>query len=207
MARGRHARLSLRDRGPFPSAWLLLLSSLFPPVQGMEHCYVGQPISRAEAMPERRSRFWQMDAPPPPRAEVICPQPRRATRIPLAAVETLNKASPKMNGAFPLYRSDSTCDILDLILSKNDSDGDLSGQVGFLCGSPPIRANNPVIHDPQFGKRLPSFSPLGGSSYGKMPAVRVEVGSPSCGVSSSPKVRIEGFACGNSETHYAVTFV
>lgn len=49
-------------------------------------------------MPERRSRFWQMDAPPPPRAEVICPQPRRATRIPLAAVETLNKASPKMNG-------------------------------------------------------------------------------------------------------------
>lgn len=109
--------------------------------------------------------------------------------------------------AFPPYRSDSTCDILDLILSKNDSDGDSSSQVGFLCGSPPIRADNPVIHDPQFGKRLPSFSPLGGSSYGKMPAVRVEVGSPSCGVSSSPKVRIEGFACGNSETHYAVTFV
>lgn len=94
-----------------------------------------------------------------------------------------------------------------LFFFQNDSDGDSSSHVGFLCGSPPIRANNPVIHDPQFGKRLPSFSPLGGSSYGKMPAVRVEVGSPSCGVSSSPKVRIEGFACGNSETHYAVTFV
>ncbi|XP_066317416.1 uncharacterized protein [Miscanthus floridulus] len=171
----------------------------------MEHCYLRQPISRAEAMPERRSRFWQMDAPPQPRAEVICPQPRRATRLPFA-VETVNKASPKTNGAFPLYRSDSTADILDLILSKNDSDGDSSSQVGFLCGSPPVRTNNPVIHDPQFGIRVPSFSPLG-SSYGKAPTVRVEVGSPSCGVSSSPKVRIEGFACGNSETHYAVTFV
>ncbi|OEL17362.1 hypothetical protein BAE44_0021624 [Dichanthelium oligosanthes] len=146
-----------------------------------------------------------MDAPPTPRAEIICPQPRRATRLPFA-VETVNKASPRANGALPLYRSDSTSDILDLILSKNDPDGDSSSQVGFLCGSPPVRTNNPVIHDPQFGKRVPSFSPLG-SSYGKTSAGRVEVGSPSCGSISSPKVRIEGFACGNSETHYAVTLV
>ncbi|CAL4964586.1 unnamed protein product [Urochloa decumbens] len=172
----------------------------------MEHCYLRQPLSRAEAIPERRSRFWPMDTPPTPRAEVICPQPRRATRPPFA-VETVNRASPKTNGAFPLYRSDSTSDILDLILSKNDPDGDSSSQMGFLCGSPPVRTNNPVIHDPLFGKSVPSFSPLG-SPYCKTPAGIVEVGSPSCGASSSPKVRIEGFACGgNSETHYAVTFV
>nr|CAB3476637.1 unnamed protein product [Digitaria exilis] len=171
----------------------------------MEHCYLRQPLSRAEAMPERRSRFWPMDAQPTPRVEVICPQPRRATRLPFA-VETANRASPRTNGAFPLHRSDSTSEILDLILSKNDPDGDSSSQVGFLCGSPPVRTDNPVIHDPQFGKRLPSFSPLG-SSFGKTPAGRVEVGSPSCGASSSPKVRIEGFACGKSETHYAVTLV
>ncbi|KAL6850191.1 hypothetical protein ACP4OV_020818 [Aristida adscensionis] len=171
----------------------------------MEHCYLRQPLSRAEAVPERRSRFWQMEAPPTPRAEVICPQPRRATRLPFA-VETVSRASPKPNGSFPVYRSDSTSDILDLILSKNDPDGDInsSSQMGFLCGSPPVRTNNPIIHDPLFGKRVPSFSPLGGS-YGKKPAGRVEVGSPSCSA-SSPKVRIEGFACGSSETHYAVTF-
>lgn len=172
---------------------------------GMEHCYLRQPISRAEAVPERRSRLWQMDAPLlplPPRTEVLCPQPRRAARIPFAV--SVNKAIPS---ALPPYRPDSACDILDLILSKNDSsDGadSSSGQAGFLCGSPPVRANNPVVHDPQFGKRAPpSFSPLGSSSHGKL---KVEAGSPSCGVSSSsPKVRIEGFACGNSETHYAVT--
>ncbi|WVZ71881.1 hypothetical protein U9M48_020413 [Paspalum notatum var. saurae] len=87
----------------------------------MEHCYLRQPISRAEAIPDRRSRFWQMDAPPTPRAEVICPQPRRVTRLPFA-VETVNRASPRTNG------SDSTSDILDLILSKNDTDGDSSSQ-------------------------------------------------------------------------------
>jgi hypothetical protein len=92
------------------------------------------------------------------------------------------------------------------VLFQNDPDGDSSSQVGFFCGSPPVRTNNPVIHDPLFGERMPSLSSLG-SSFGKTLAGRVEVGSPSCGVSSSPKVRIEGFACGNSETHYAVTFV
>jgi len=84
-------------------------------------------------------------------------------------------------------------------------DTDSSSQAGFFCGSPPVRTNNPVIHDPLFGKKTPSFSPLG-SSFGKMGAGRVEVGSPSCGA-SSPKVRIEGFACGNKDpTNCAVTF-
>ena len=86
-----------------------------------------------------------------------------------------------------------------------DVDTDSSSQVAFFCGSPPARTNNPVINDPQFGKKTPSFSPLG-SSFGKMAAGRVEVGSPTCGA-SSPKVRIEGFACGNKEPpHCAVTF-
>jgi hypothetical protein len=54
-----------------------------------------------------------------------------------------------------------------------------------------------------FGEKTPSLSPLG-SSFAKKLAAIVEVGSPSCGALSSPKVRIEGFACGNKESHCAV---
>ncbi|KAK8457030.1 hypothetical protein SEVIR_3G118000v4 [Setaria viridis] len=166
----------------------------------------GQQLSRVEPIPDLRSRFWQMDVQPGARIDLICPQPRRASRPPLL-VDSLSRPSPKPNGALPVYRAESTCDILDLILSKNDPDVDTdpSSQAGFFCGSPPVRTNNPVIHDPLFGKKTPSFSPLG-SSFGKMGAGRAEVGSPSCGA-SSPKVRIEGFACGNKEpAHCAVTF-
>uniref|UniRef100_A0A452XIR9 Uncharacterized protein n=1 Tax=Aegilops tauschii subsp. strangulata TaxID=200361 RepID=A0A452XIR9_AEGTS len=86
-----------------------------------------------------------------------------------------------------------------------DVDTDSNGQAGFFCGSPPVRTNNPIVNDPQFGRNTPCFSPLG-SPFSKMLGGRAEVGSPSCGASSSPKVRIEGFACGNKENHCAVTF-
>ncbi|KAJ1262434.1 hypothetical protein BS78_09G107300 [Paspalum vaginatum] len=142
-------------------------------------------------MLDRRSWLLQMDAPlPPPRAGVIRAQPRPVIRLPFA-VETVNRGCPWTNGASPPYRSDSTPDILDVILSENDPDRDSSSQVGFLCGSPPVRPKNPVIHDPMFGRRVPSFSPLA-SSYcsSKMPAGRVEATSPSNDASSCPKARI-----------------
>ncbi|TVU18434.1 hypothetical protein EJB05_34535 [Eragrostis curvula] len=163
----------------------------------------GQQLPRTESMPDRRSRFWQVDAHSVARFEVLCPQPRRVSCPPFQ-FESLSRASPKHNGALPVYRADSASDIFDLILTKNDPDVDTdsSSQAPFFCGSPPVRTNNPIVRDPMFGKKIPSFSPLG-SSFGKTLAGRVEVGSPSCGV-SSPKVRIEGFACGNKESHCAV---
>uniref|UniRef100_A0A0E0KXF5 Uncharacterized protein n=1 Tax=Oryza punctata TaxID=4537 RepID=A0A0E0KXF5_ORYPU len=167
--------------------------------RGMEHYstrFTNGGGRLVDPIPDRRSRFWQMDSQP---TELICPMPRRPSPRPPFLSDSINRT-------LPVYRADPASDVLDLILNKNDPDVDTdsSSQVGFFCGSPPVRANNPIVHDPQFGKNIPSFSPLG-SSFGKKCAGRAEVGSPSCGA-SSPKVRIEGFACGNKEPHCAVTF-
>ncbi|CAL9081868.1 unnamed protein product [Musa textilis] len=153
-----------------------------------------------DCMSDRRSRFWQIDSQPNSRSEVICPQPRRATRAPYF-INALNRVSSKPKGFLPMYRVDCAPEILELILSQDDSDNDpdSSNQVGgFFRGSPPIRTNNPVIHDVQFAKQAQSLASPRANSPGMKQAGRVERGSPTCGSSlgGSPKVRIEGFACG-----------
>ncbi|OAY82847.1 hypothetical protein ACMD2_21098 [Ananas comosus] len=174
----------------------------------MEHCPVMRnTISQLtlECMTDRKSRFWQFDAQTMPRVEVICPKPRRASCVPFF-MESLSRVSPMPN------RGDCTPDDLDIILSKDDSDSDLdpSSPTDFFSGSPPVRSTNPLIHDAQFLKQTQFTkiaSPLG-NSLGKKPAGKAEIGSPSCGAASSfggnPKVRIEGFSCGNSEPHCVV---
>ncbi|XP_015640108.2 uncharacterized protein [Oryza sativa Japonica Group] len=198
-----------------------LLHTTLKRARGMEHYstkFSNGGGRLVDPMPDRRSRFWQMDSQP---TELICPMPRRPSPRPPFLSDSINRlytwmqCIPSNKGAeahqnlctYGHYR----CTELTLLLmsstsSSNDPDVDTdsSTQVGFFCGSPPVRANNPIVHDPQFGKNIPSFSPLG-SSFGKKSAGRAEVGSPSCGA-SSPKVRIEGFACGNKEPHCAVTF-
>lgn len=89
-----------------------------------------------------------------------------------------------------------------------EGDSDASNQAGFLCGSPPVRTNNPVIQDAEFAKLTASpASPLGNSLGMKPPGH--DKGSPSSrgsSLGSSPKVRIEGFNCGSSpDTRQAVS--
>ncbi|XP_042408669.1 uncharacterized protein LOC121998018 [Zingiber officinale] len=146
---------------------------------------------------DRKSRFWQIDNQPISKSEVICPQPCRPTRV-SCLTNTLSRASSKSKGVKPMYRMDCAAEILDL-LNQDEWDND-----GFFCGSPPVRANNPVIHDPQFVVASQSLASSIGNSPSVMQAGRLERGSPTCGssVGGSPKVRIEGFACSNPGKHH-----
>ncbi|XP_073006612.1 uncharacterized protein [Typha latifolia] len=176
----------------------------------MEHYPSGLNTIRqlqSEHISDGKSRLWQVITPSIPSANVICPQPRRASHVP-SFMGSMNRATAKTNGILPMSRVDSSPDILDIILGKNDPDEDLdsSCQMGFFCGSPPIRTNNPIVCDAQFAKQTQSLASPLGNSLGKMPTGRAEVGSPSCGASfgGNPQVRIEGFTCGNSESHCIV---
>ncbi|THU53723.1 hypothetical protein C4D60_Mb10t17460 [Musa balbisiana] len=156
-----------------------------------------------DPMSEKKSRFWQINDQPFPRSEVICPQPHWVTRVPYF-MEYCNRIGPNPKGILQIHRVDYASETLDLLQRREcpEGDGDLGSQVGLLCGSPPARTNNPVVRDAEFGKHSQFLASPIGVSLSMKQAGRVEKGSPNCG--SSPEVRIEGFACGNSESHCAV---
>ncbi|XP_077250185.1 uncharacterized protein LOC143889746 [Tasmannia lanceolata] len=133
--------------------------------------------------------------------EVICPAPRRADTS--CVVDKFNRFYCKPRCNLPvLHRGDTGLEFMDIFLNKDD----LEDQMGFFCGSPPVRTNNPLVHDVRFVRQSSHFaSPLGGSHGGKSSPRAERV--PSCGASfgGKPLVRIEGFSSGNSKSQCIVS--
>ncbi|KAF8400100.1 hypothetical protein HHK36_015975 [Tetracentron sinense] len=116
--------------------------------------------------------------------EVICLEPRHTARAHYI-VDSLNRLCCKPKSNLPTLRGDPS---LDMFLSMDDLEDELdasSSQMGFLCASPPVRANNPLIQDVQFVRQTPTLaSPFGNCNGGKSYSSKVER-VPGCGTSVS----------------------
>eukprot|EP00252_Welwitschia_mirabilis_P008700 TRINITY_DN2078_c0_g1_i1.p1 TRINITY_DN2078_c0_g1~~TRINITY_DN2078_c0_g1_i1.p1 ORF type:complete len:102 (-),score=20.37 TRINITY_DN2078_c0_g1_i1:408-713(-) len=84
-------------------------------------------------------------------------------------------------------------EILDILSSRNHCDGPstVNNPHPYFLGSPPARADNPLVRDAQFTRKAVP-----------VPSVNLSQ-KTSCGVSygSKPLVRVEGFASKNQDTH------
>lgn len=159
-------------------------------------------------MYDPRTMYFENSSQAFARAEVICPRPCRAARVPIF-MEGVDKFCPRSKSNLPKQKEGSSFEFLDIILKQDGQEGDLYGgnQMVFFCGSPPVRSHNPVVHDAQFTKQTKSIvSPLLTNSFGVgKSCARVDRSSPTCGsFSGSPKVRIEGFACRKSDSRSSV---
>lgn len=139
-----------------------------------------------DCVSDTKTRFLKNNSQSFTCVEVICPQPRRAVRVPYF-MEDLNRFSPEPKR----IRDKTDFEIIGVLLNKEDIKvGDIDGrnEIGYFRGSPPVRTHNPVIHDAQFTKQT---NPIANSPPPPNPSARVDRGSP--------KVRVEGFSCGNSD--------
>ncbi|XP_068661269.1 uncharacterized protein [Aristolochia californica] len=141
---------------------------------------------------------------PSPEEVIICPAPLRPSRSPYV-VDNLNRfcCIPKSN--LFVQRGGAGLELLNCFGNKDDLEDDVDGGSsckGFFCGSPPVRTNNPLVHDVQFVRQTSPFAASASPSGAAMGrAERVPCGASSFGGKSKPMVRVEGFSCGNSESH------
>ncbi|KAE9590268.1 hypothetical protein Lalb_Chr21g0317821 [Lupinus albus] len=132
---------------------------------------------------------------------VICPKPRRVGVL----ANMLNRPLRwHLNEQAEGSDSKDGADLLDIIFKKESHVDEIENQVAssppYFCGSPPLRAANPLIRDSRFGDEnqtpiSPSdlLSPSSASHKGG--CVRTSFGL------KPAAVRVEGFDCLNRDRH------
>ncbi|OIV90152.1 hypothetical protein TanjilG_01606 [Lupinus angustifolius] len=133
------------------------------------------------------------------RETVICPKPRRVGVLSNMAIRPLRW---HLNQQAEGSDSKAGADLLDIIFKKESHGDEIANQVAssppYFCGSPPVRAANPIIQDARFGDEnhspiSPSGLPSPASASRKGGCVRMNFGL------KPAAVRVEGFDCLNRD--------
>ncbi|XP_072985588.1 uncharacterized protein [Typha latifolia] len=131
------------------------------------------------------------------KSPVFCPKPRRLG--PLSVVDPVRPLRWQASNQPDLYDSKAGAELLDMFLSKGGEQSPVASSPPFFCGSPPIRAANPLVHDARFGVDRPP------TPVGPIPTPIIHSGPPQMSPRNTrvrakfgcepAAVRIEGFDC------------
>ncbi|KAL5726138.1 hypothetical protein ACHQM5_009206 [Ranunculus cassubicifolius] len=131
---------------------------------------------------------------------VVCPKPRRLGIFNHSFNDPIRTLRWQLSHQAELNDAKAGADLMEIILSKggNGEHSTAATQVAssppFFCGSPPSRAENPLVQDARFGEeKIPTpLSPLSihsPTSARKVSCVRAKFGH------KPAAVRVEGFDC------------
>ncbi|KAL5080475.1 hypothetical protein RYX36_008896 [Vicia faba] len=157
------------------------------------NCYSLQQNAFA-ACEEMRGSVTVMDQKEP----LICPKPRR---VGVLSSVPMRQFRFHFNQQAECSDSKAGAELLDMIFEKECLGDEFAYQAAssppYFCGSPPVRAANPLVHDARFGDEIMSSSPSGlpspTSASRKGGCARVSFGL------KPAAVRVEGFDCLNRD--------
>jgi len=128
---------------------------------------------------------------------VFCPKPRRVG-LAINPIPELSKSTRRFRSHSPEYNeSEPGVEILDIFLSRSGCGDSLNFGCSppYFNGSPPSRADNPLVHDSNFIHQRVQASP---STLSKPKSF----GRSSLGHNAA--VRVEGFDCSGRDTRCSV---
>lgn len=138
------------------------------------------------------------------RESVVCPKPRRL------GVSSNNPLRSQISHRSEICKSKATAELLDLILKKEDYELEpqsplpVASTPPFFAGSPPRRAENPLVQDARFRdeKITPIMAPPAMSPSGlPSPSASARKGCARMKFGVKPAaVRVEGFDCLNRDS-------